>query len=138
MDDESAQKIEILLHTIVGEYLATGLTNEEILVQLQMEQKLTLEDAQKILRNVYDSWTSVRESLNLQAEDDRNWHQHLRMKLLQAALKDSSIPSQRLALQILDSLATVQGISTVTALTQPLVIELVEKKIEPQEEAKES
>lgn len=137
--DEKAQKAEILLHTLVGEYLATGYTNDEILELLQTEQKLTLEEARKTLCGVYSSWTSVREALNLQAEDDRNWHQYLRMKLLQIAIKDPSIPSQRLALQILDSLASVQGISTTTALTQPLTIELVEKKPEPEpvEEKKE-
>lgn len=136
--DENTQKTEILLHTLVGEYLALGYTNEMILEHLQVEQHLSIEEAQKILRGVYDSWTSVREALNLQAEDDRNWHQHLRMKLLQVALQDSSIPAQRLALQILDSLASVQGISTTTALTQPLMIELVEKKVEPEPEPKGS
>lgn len=121
------------LHVVVGEYLAAGFTNDEILTRLQEEQKLTLEEAQVVLRGVYDSWTSVRAGLNLQSEDDRNWHHHLRMKLLQGAIADVSTPSQRLALQILDSIATLQGIDTVPALPVPLAIELVEKKPEPKD-----
>lgn len=121
-----------LLHVLVGEYLAKGLTNAEILVHLVDEEKLSEEGAQTILRGVYDSWASVREALNLQSEDDRNWHHHLRMKLLRSAIEDTSTPSQRLALQVLDSLAALQGIGTVQALAVPLAIELVEKKVEPE------
>lgn len=116
-----------LLHTLVGEHLATGLTNGEILELLQKEQGLSEEEAQTILRGVYDSWSSVREGLNLQAADDRNWHHHLRMKLLQTVIQDKTTPSQRLALQVLDSLAALQGIDTVLAQPVPLSIELVEK-----------
>jgi len=117
-----------LLHTLVGEYLAAGQTNDEILERLEKEQELSGEDACSILRGVYDSWTSVREGLNLQTEDNRGWHQYLRMKLLQAAIADVSTPSRRLALSILDSLAALQGITTVQSQPVPLPIQLVEKK----------
>lgn len=118
----------MLLHALVGELLAAGLTNGEILGQLQVEQSLTADESQTVLRAVYDSWTSVKEGLDIQTGDDRNWHQHLRMKLLQQILKDKTVPAQRLALQILDSLATIQGIQSVPEQTLPLTIRLVAKK----------
>lgn len=121
------EQLRITYHTLVGELLAKGFTSSEILAELQQEGLLP-EEAQSILRGVYDSWISVREGLNLQAEDDRNWHLHLRMKLLQSVLADGGVPSQRLALQILDSLATVQGITAVPEQRVPLQIELVERK----------
>lgn len=130
------EQIKVKLHTLVGEYLAKGLTNGEILEILQTEQELSEEDAQRILRAVYDSWTSVREGLDLQSADDSNWHQYLRMRLLQTAMADESTPSQRLALSILDSLATIQGISMSFAQPVPLSIELIEKEPEPKPEAK--
>lgn len=136
INDEQQQKITEQLHVAVGEYLALGFTNSEILGHLQLEHKQTFDQAQEALRGVYDSWTSVREGLNIEAEDDRNWHIHLRMKLLQAALKNIAIPSQRLALMVLDSLAGIQGISTIPEQAVPLRIELVEKKPEPKEEPK--
>lgn len=129
-----AEKAKVLLHTLVGEYLAKGFTNSKILAHLVEEQALSEEAAQAILRGVYDSWSSVKEGLNLQSADDRNWHHYLRMKLLQSAIADSATPSQRLALQILDSLAALQGITTSQALPVPLAIELVEKKVEPKPE----
>ncbi len=131
--EEERKRIE-LLHVAVGEYLAAGFTNEEILGQLQFTHKQTLEQAREALRGVYDSWTSVREGLNIEAEDDRNWHVHLRMKLLQDAIKDATTPSRRLALMLLDSLANIQGISTIPEQAVPLKIELVEKKKEPEKE----
>lgn len=127
---EAASQTELLIHVLVGEYLATGLTNDEILASLQKEQELSIEDAQKVLRGVYDSWASVRVGLNLQSEDDRNWHHYLRMRLLQSAIKDESTPSQNLALRILDSLANLQGVTTTQAQPVPLSIELIEKKPE--------
>ena len=128
---EVKQKTELLLHTLVGEYLASGLTNDEILACLQQDQELSVEEAQKILRGVYDSWASVRQGLNLQSEDERNWHHYLRMRLLQSAIKDESTPSQNLALRILDSLADLHGITKTQAQPVPLSIELIEKKPEP-------
>lgn len=126
--DAEEKKRQILLHTLVGELLATGLTNGEIIEHLQLECNLSETEAPELLRAVYDSWTSVKEGLNLQAKDTRNWHQHLRMKLLQQTLKDKTIPAQRLALQILDSLATIDGIQSVAELTLPLSIRLVAKE----------
>lgn len=130
MDDERAIKLQ----TAVGEYLAAGLTNGEILEELVRDHQLTMDEAQATLRAVYDTWSSVREGLNLQREDDRNWHKYLRMKLLQKAMQNESTPSQRLVLQILDSLASVQGIAAAPEQVIPLSIELVEKKPEPAEE----
>jgi len=134
MDDAQ----QILLHTLVGEYLASGFTNGEILELLEKEQELSAEGAQAVLRGVFDSWSSVREGLNLQAEDDRNWHHHLRMRLLQRALKDESAASQNLALRVLDSLANLQGITTSQA--QPVEIKpMVEKLVlDPQKEDKQN
>ncbi len=121
-----------MLHTATGEYLAMGYTNGEIIDALVQHYSLTIDEAREVLRGVFDSWVSVREGLNLQAEDERNWHQHLRMKLLQDALKDVSTPSRRLALSILDSIAGIQGISTMPEHIVPLSIELIEKKPEPE------
>jgi len=129
---EVEQKTKVLLHTLVGAYLATGLTNGEILELLQEQQELSAEAARTVLRGVYDSWSSVREGLNLQAADDRNWHHYLRMRLLRSAIQNESTPSQNLALRVLDSLAALQGITTVQAQPVPLSIELVEKAPEPE------
>lgn len=128
------QEIKRRLHTLVGELLAQGCTNGEILEHLQTEQTLTLEESQVVLRGVFDSWISVREGLDLHTEDDKNWHLHLRMKLLQSTLRDPSTPAQRLALQILDSLSTIQGITPTLELSKPLPIILVEKKEKPDEQ----
>lgn len=133
---QSTEKQLIELQTVTGEYLAMGFTNGEIIDALMLQQQLTEEEANEILRGVYNSWISVREGLNLQAEDERNWHQHLRMKLLQDAIKDVSTPSRRLALSILDSIAGIQGISTMPEHIVPLSIELIEKKAEPEPEDK--
>lgn len=129
---ESVEEQSVRMQTVTGEYLAMGFTNGEILECLEREHSLTAEEANNTLRGVFDSWISVREGLNLQAEDERNWHKHLRMQLLQAALKNETTPSQRLALQILDSIAGIQGISTMPEHIIPLSIELVAKKVEPE------
>lgn len=131
MDPHTEEQL-IMLHTATGEYLAMGYTNGEIIDALVQHYSLTIDEAREVLRGVFDSWVSVREGLNLQAEDERNWHQHLRMKLLQDALKDVSTPSRRLALSILDSIAGIQGISTMPEHIVPLSIELIEKKPEPE------
>jgi len=52
---------------------------------------------------------------------------------LQKAIKNETVHSQSLALRILDSLAGVQGISTMPEQVIPLQIELVEKAKEPEE-----
>lgn len=128
------ERVEIL-HEAVGGYLALGMTNGEVLLQLQVDHELEVEEAQVILRGVYDSWVSVNEVLDLQAEDTRNWHQYLRMQLLQDALKESNTPGRRLALLILDSLASIQGIATEVGQTVPLPIVLIAKEpeVEPAE-----
>lgn len=118
---------ELTIHATIGEYLATGLTNGEIIEKLQLDDQLTFESAQQALRNVYSSWSSVREGLEVQPEDERNWHQYLRMRLLQETLKDKTTPSLRLALQILDSLANIQGIAIIGEQSVPLPIMLIEK-----------
>ena len=126
-------------HTVVGELLATGYTSGEILIRLQTIYEITLEEAQTLLRDVYDSWESVKVGLNLQLTDERNWHQHLRMKLLQQTLKSTDTPSLRLALQILDSLAELQDVLSTVGQTIPLPIILVEatEADRPVEEPKE-
>lgn len=125
-----AEEQIIIYHTIIGELLAKGFTNQEILTTLQLEQALDLEEAQTLLRGVYDSWSSVRVDLKLQTEDDRNWHQHLRMQLLQRALATTDTPSLNLALRILDSLAGIQGVTTTIEQMLPLPIILVDAEKE--------
>jgi len=120
-------EVRVKLHTLIGEMLAQGFTSEEILLSLETTQQMTAEDAIAALRGVYDSWSSVNEGLNLQVEDSRNWHQFLRLKLLQKALEEATTPSRRLALQILDSLASIQGLETAPTQLVPCMIELVAK-----------
>jgi len=110
----------------VGGLLANGKLNEEILDALQVGG-LSPDEARRVLRSVYDSWASVQDLLNIQAEDNRNWHQFMRMRLLQKTLGAEAIASWNLSLRILDSLAAVQGISTLPISTVPLPILLVEK-----------
>jgi len=127
---DATKEETIIRHTMIGELLAQGYTNLEVIEKLQQTYQLTVEAAQALLRSVYDSWSSVKIGLELQAEDDHNWHQHLRMQLLQKALKTETTPSQRLALQILDSLASIQGITTTFEHMAPLPIILVEAEAE--------
>lgn len=125
---------EETLHSLVGELLAQGLTNNEIVEQLQTIHTLNLENAHRLLREVYDSWDTIKTTLDIQPNDERNWHQYLRLKLLQEALKEESTIGRRFALRILDSLASVQGIATTLEQTTPLSIVLVEKVPEPEAE----
>lgn len=125
---EGVKDIITLQHVMVGEMLAAGHTNNDIIDSLQATFEIPTEAAQDILRSVFDSWSSIRVTLKLQSEDDRNWHQHLRMKLLQKVLLCENVSSQNLALRILDSLATIQGIVTTTEQFVPLPIVLVEAR----------
>ena len=118
----------------MGQLLATGLCNDEIIAELE-KGGCTHEDAVFTLRSVYDIWQVTLDTLKVQDTDLVNWHVKLRMKLLQASLKDNSAPGIRTCLSILDSLAQVQGVcgNTLT-LSKPISLTLVptkEKEILP-------
>lgn len=116
----------------VGELLAKGYADDQIISELE-EMDLSHEDACKILRNVYDEWQHTREVLDLNENNLKDWHIHLRKYILRNALNDSTASSLRLALSVLDSLAGIQGISTEQGQITPLSITLVEKKEEEKE-----
>lgn len=121
--------------TAVGELLAKGLSDDEIIAELEKEEDLSHEDACKVLRDVYDKWQHTREVLDLDENNLKDWHVHLRKHILKTSLADgSSIASLRLALSVLDSLAGIQGISTEQGQIVPLAITLVEKKEETETE----
>lgn len=125
--NQSMQDFEI--QALVGESIAKGLTDGEILDALT-KADLTEEEAATVLRGVYNQWSEIKSSLDLGDEDNSNWHQFIRKKLLQKALANDIPSSQHLALRILDSLAQIQGIGVVPLQPVPLYIELVEK-VEP-------
>ncbi len=117
----------------VGELLAGGYADDEIISTLVEEGELSHEDACKVLRDVYDDWQHTREVLDLNENNLKDWHIHLRKHILQSALTESSASSLRLALSVLDSLAGIQGISIEQGQTVPLTITLVEKQEEEKE-----
>ncbi len=119
------------VHEVIGELLAQGHTDGDIIATLEEENKLSFDEASEALRGVYDGWQHTRDALDLTDNNLIDWHVHLRKYLLQQAIGQGTIPSLRLALSILDSLATIQGISTPQGQTVPLTITLVEKEEGP-------
>lgn len=96
----------------IGELLANGYPDSEIVILLLDEFTITEEEAVGALRGVYDQWSNVTQKLNLQIDDLKNWHIHQRTNLLKNALLDKQdIKAQRIALSILDSLAELQGLT---------------------------
>lgn len=119
------------IHEAIGELLAKGHTDDDIISSLEEESDLSHEAACKVLRDVYDGWQHTRDALDLNDGNLKDWHVFLRKTILQEALGQSTIPSMKLALSVLDSLAAIQGISTTESQTVPLSITLVEKKETP-------
>lgn len=112
----------------IGEWIAGGYSSSEIVTELVKNQKFSKENATELLRSVYDQWEEVSSSLSLGEQDKLNWHQQLRMSLLKTAIADTTVPSQRLALNILDSLAALEGIGGIaTKLVIPLPLTFVPK-----------
>lgn len=114
----------------IGKWLAEGRTNDDIVDTLAEECALSREEASTALREVYDGWQHTRDALELTDDNLIDWHVFLRKQILQTALEEKTVASLRLALSVLDSLATIQGISTPEGQTVPLTITLVEKKEE--------
>ncbi len=112
----------------VGELLAAGHPDSDIISTLQEEGGLSHKEACEVLHGIYIGWQHTREELDLQENNLKDWHVFLRKGILQVALRESTISSLKLALSVLDSLATIQGISTEQGPTLPLSITLVEKK----------
>lgn len=141
MDEQEQLRLQVEItkkrQILIGEYLALGLTGSEIITNLQEGEGLTVEDAFQALHSVYASWSEVRNELALQLDDERNWHIYLRMRLLQDALAEKTTPARRLALQILDSLAAIQGIGVIATQPIPIAIELVEKEDDGENESGE-
>ncbi len=99
----------------IGEWLASGYTHEEIITEL-IASELSSEEAEAELRSVYEHWQHTSESLNLKDDDLINWHVYLRKRILQKALAFGTLPSYKLALSILDSLASVQCVGNMTQI----------------------
>ncbi len=116
------------IHEIIGELLAKGHTDDDIISTLEEEDSLSHEEACNVLRDIYDGWQHTRDALDLTEHNLKDWHVFLRKTILQKALSTETIPSLKLALSVLDSLAAIQGISTEQGPTQPLSITLIEKK----------
>lgn len=117
-----------IIQEVIGELLAKGHTDKDIIDTLKEEKELGHEEACAALRDVYNDWQHTREALDLNANNLIDWHVFLRKHILEVALGERTTPSLRLALSVLDSLATIQGISTVEGQTVPLTIQLMEKK----------
>lgn len=119
----------------LGGLIAQGFTADELLFELANTFK-EIEDPKRALREFYDNWQELSEDFSVKNDDVLNWHVFLRQKLLQAALKDSTIPGIKLALMILDSLATIQSIGggAVVSVELPTSITL-HPKLQPEAEA---
>lgn len=100
------------VHKVLGELLAEGLTSEEVILQL-LERYEGLEKSAAIayLNHFYETWSETDESLSKQVDLNKYWHVFMRHKLLQTALKESSTKDLRTTLAILDSLASIQGVT---------------------------
>jgi len=122
-------KVDVLQEAI-GELLAQGHTDEDIIASIMENEDASREEACNALRSVYDGWQQTREALDLNDVNLQDWHVFLRKHILQTALATSTIPSLKLALSVLDSLATIQGVNAEQGQAAPLTITLVEKKEE--------
>jgi len=114
----------------IGDWLAAGHDDGAIIGELMAIYELSEDEAASELREVYNSWQNTVELLDLSEPDLLGWHIFLRKRLLQKALEDPTIPSLKLALGILDSLATIQNIGGEVIDTTPVtvVFEAEEKK----------
>jgi len=122
---ESISEIQVA----IGEWLAMGYTDEQIVNELVLTSTCeTEEEAQGVLKSVYNRWQDTKSALDLQSVDILQWHIYMRKKLLQKALETHTLPSIKIALSILDSLAAVEGISTVEPPTVPIHITLTERE----------
>ncbi len=118
------------LQEAIGRLLAQGNTDEDIIASIVEEQGATYEEACNALRSVYDGWQETRDTLDLDDTNLQDWHVFLRKHILQTALKENTMPALKLALSVLDSLASIQGVCAEQGQAAPLTITLVEKKEE--------
>lgn len=99
---------------LAGQLLAEGYSQHRVLQILETPPSgLSPQEAREALRAVFESWKSELDLESLRAQ-----HVELRHVLLQKAMSDSSIAHLRLALAILDSLASVQGLKVTEATPQ--------------------
>ena len=116
---------------LIGEKLAAGWTNEEI-IDVVTHETMDRALAIKYLRTVYDRWQTTVGELNIREEELINWHAFIRMQLLKDALKDETIQGKRFALQVVDSLAAIQGVGGQSQLSfVPLSVNFVPKQEKP-------
>ncbi len=115
------------LQEAIGELLAQGNTDEDIIASIMENEEASHEEACSALRSVYDGWQQTREALDLNDTNLQDWHVFLRKHILQTALTTNTIPSLKLALSVLDSLASIQGVCSEQGQAAPLTITLVEK-----------
>jgi len=119
---------------IVGELLAGGYSNSDIVNALEA-QGLSREEAVNTLKGVYRNWQDTRTSLDLNESDITEWHIYLRQQLLRHALENTSPQGIRVALQVLDSLAAIQGVVSTQTSSVPLSIVLKEETADGKQEA---
>jgi hypothetical protein len=116
------------LQLVAGSLLADANTDEDIVARLIEAFKVTQEQAVAAIKDVYRQWSGVSALLDLGNTDLLNWHAHMRMRILRDSLRDPSVPSQGLALKVLDSLAALQGFGgTQEPPKRPLMIILKPK-----------
>lgn len=116
------------LQEAIGELLAQGNTDEDIITSIMENEEASHEEACNALRSVYDGWQQTRDVLELNAANLQDWHVFLRKHILQTALEANTIPALKLALSVLDSLAAIQGVCAEQGQAAPLTITVVEKK----------
>ncbi|HDZ62471.1 MAG TPA: hypothetical protein ENH40_04935 [Nitrospirae bacterium] len=121
------------LQEAIGELLAQGNTDEDIITSIMENEDVSHEEACNALRSVYNGWQQVREALDLNDVNLQDWHVFLRKHILQTALTASTIPALKLALSVLDSLAAIQGVCSEQGQAAPLTITLVEKEEKPKD-----
>lgn len=112
----------------ISEWLALGFSDVQIIGELQTVANLDEKEAQAALKDLYAHWQDTRDAVDLREADLVAWHVFLRKRILQKMIARADPAGQRVALAVLDSLATIQGIAVATSQTIPLKIVMKEKK----------
>ena len=122
---------EPAIYETIGQSLAKGMSNQEIVTTLVSMGNISEEEAVKHLRSVYDHWNNIHELLQPKKTDLLNWHLQLRHKLLQNAMEDGNdMKAVRVALAILESMAELQDIKAIEGGTrESITINLVPKQV---------
>lgn len=108
----------------IGQLMAMGCSTIKMIQYLLAEDfATTAEEATHAIRAVYTQWHDTRANLALEPDDIREWHIQMRHELLERTM----IVAPRVALAVLESLASLQHVQTTDSMATeiPLTIQLI-------------